>query len=269
MDAITTASVAAIRLHEGAGMEVGFTRLSPFLDYGEVHEVIGLQTSNDGCIVIATPNASTTAVLLDHHALWSKVQDKTGIRDLNVTIETSDNQLQTLFEQVTPLVNAGKLNIMLCKSCQKYATFGCGKIMAGNLTVTNNGAPYFLVCRQTVERANELQSWMDMDECQLLVFMLLQCHIQELMLVRRAALNATVLCGVCGFSGKRAEPSCTAVCSCGQRLCSGFSGRNKREPATSFPMTEICQLVEQLDIEDRDTFGSLNTSQLSQPTTLR
>eukprot|EP00698_Gefionella_okellyi_P011227 TRINITY_DN2954_c0_g1_i1.p1 TRINITY_DN2954_c0_g1~~TRINITY_DN2954_c0_g1_i1.p1 ORF type:complete len:752 (+),score=121.87 TRINITY_DN2954_c0_g1_i1:446-2701(+) len=275
MDAITTACVAAIRLHEGAGMVVGFTRLSPFLDYGEVHEVIGLQTSDDGCVVIATPNASTTAVLLDLDALWSKVQELCSrllfvTLILDLTIETSENQLRALFEQVAPLVNARKLNIMLCKSYQKYATFGCGKIMAGNLTVINNGAPHFLACRQTVERANELQSWMDMDECQLLVFMLLQCHIQELMLVRRAALNATVLREFCGLSGKRAESSCSLPFVHVDKSCAADfqdeTSVNRRHP---FRRLKICQLVEQLDIEDRDTFGSLNTSQLSLPTTLR
>ncbi|MER5650308.1 hypothetical protein [Streptosporangium sp. NPDC002524] len=116
---------------------------------------------------------------------------------LDTTIEVTpkspgdQTQLDVVLSGLKDAVADGRLEVFLCKSFQKYASFGTGKVAAGDLTMLSmkgNLASAFA-------RSEALLQDLDLDlarhdEAQLVIHMLRHGHRDELALVRSAAGNA-------------------------------------------------------------------------------
>ena len=57
---------------------------------------------------------------------------------IDTTLDTNTKKLNDVIDQFKAPLEQGNLNILLCKSFQKYPSLGCGKIMAGNITIIKN-----------------------------------------------------------------------------------------------------------------------------------
>ncbi|MFC7383976.1 hypothetical protein [Sphaerisporangium rhizosphaerae] len=101
------------------------------------------------------------------------------------------SQLDVVLGGLKEDIADGRLEVFLCKSFQKYASFGTGKVAAGDLTMLSmkgNLASAFA-------RAEALLQDLDLDltgndEAQLVIHMLRHGHRDELALVHHAAGNA-------------------------------------------------------------------------------
>jgi hypothetical protein len=97
--------------------------------------------------------------------------------------------LEDLIQNLLPYIESSKLNIICCKSFQKYGTLGFAKVMAGCHLVINNGAEHFNSineCLAECENSLKIHNW---DEIQLLAHILSYAPEQELQFIKRAAGN--------------------------------------------------------------------------------
>lgn len=114
---------------------------------------------------------------------------------LDITIETSEKELADYLSDLEPFIESGKLNVFLCKSNQKYATLGSGKIMSGNVSVFNNGDAKFSACIEHVTQEEKSLDIMNYDETQLMTHMLKYAQKSEITAITQAAENAEYLQG--------------------------------------------------------------------------
>jgi hypothetical protein len=115
---------------------------------------------------------------------------------LDTTIEVAPKtggktQLDIVLCGLKEAVADGRLEIFLCKSFQKYASFGTGKVAAGDLTMLSMKGNL----RSAYARAEALLQDLALDlarhdEGQLVIHMLKYGHRDELALIRSAARNA-------------------------------------------------------------------------------
>ncbi|WP_182877592.1 hypothetical protein [Microbispora sp. H10670] len=206
MDAIATALYIALsaRGHE----EV--SRSTETIDYYETGELLdrlkkGERATPHKDVLVAALNPSTPAFApspakLVEDVLRSVKTHKKGESPfaliLDTTIEIAPGtggrtQIEIVLDGLKDAVAAGALEVFLCKSFQKYASLGTGKVAAGNLTM--------LSAKDNLEsayaRAEALLQDLDLDlaghdESQLVVHMLSHGHRDELALMRSAAGNA-------------------------------------------------------------------------------
>ncbi|WP_229691322.1 hypothetical protein [Sphaerisporangium melleum] len=107
-------------------------------------------------------------------------------------------QLDAVLDGLKDLVADGSLEVFLCKSFQKYASFGTGKVAAGDLTMLskkgNLDSAWSRAEALLQERALDLASH---DEGQFVIHMLRHGHRDELALIDHAAENAQLVDGFC------------------------------------------------------------------------
>ncbi|GII62596.1 hypothetical protein Skr01_26810 [Sphaerisporangium krabiense] len=100
-------------------------------------------------------------------------------------------QLDVVLGGLKEAIAGGGLEVFLCKSFQKYASFGTGKVAAGDLTMlsmTGNLASAF--ARSEALLQDLALDLARLDEAQLVVHMLKHGHRDELALMRSASANA-------------------------------------------------------------------------------
>lgn len=115
---------------------------------------------------------------------------------LDTTIEVAPKtggktQLDVMLGGLKDAVADGRLEIFLCKSFQKYASFGTGKVAAGDLTMLSMRGNLESACARAEALLQDLA--LDLarhDEGQLVIHMLKNGHRDELALIRSAARNA-------------------------------------------------------------------------------
>lgn len=81
---------------------------------------------------------------------------------IDVSIESGTpetNKLQQLLNVLATEITAGKLNIILVKSLQKYSLLGTAKLMAGNISIINNGDEKF---KPITERIQQYAATLDL-----------------------------------------------------------------------------------------------------------
>jgi len=160
-------------------------------------------------------NPSTPNAAVNLNALADKV--KRNISDsghdpttlvLDVTIEKNKDELNDLLSQFKTELENGKLNIILCKSYQKYGSLGTGKLMAGNITVINNGDEKFSNCTKFVQDASEKlgnlsesAGKLQQEESQLMTHILKHASGDELLLIQDAAQKAKFIDQFCFPAG--------------------------------------------------------------------
>ncbi len=112
---------------------------------------------------------------------------------IEVAAEPTDGkaQLDVVLDGLKAAIADGRLEIFLCKSFQKYASFGTGKVAAGDLTMLsmkgNLDSAYARWEALMQDLALDLGRH---DEGQLVIHMLKYGHRDELALIRSAARNA-------------------------------------------------------------------------------
>ncbi|MEV4573797.1 hypothetical protein AB0K16_11080 [Nonomuraea jabiensis] len=116
---------------------------------------------------------------------------------LDTTVEdgldpsTGRTRLDEVLNGLKGAIADGSLEVFLCKSFQKYASFGTGKVAAGDLTVLSKMDGYASQRTQAEARLQELD--LDLarhDEGQLVIHMLKHGNQDEQALMRAAAGNA-------------------------------------------------------------------------------
>ena len=206
MDALGTALFAALasRGHEQ------ITRSTPKIDYFEVGFLLdklkqGGTVSPAPDVLLAALNPSTPFDTPDAAALVADVLK--GLRErkpgnnpfaliLDNTIEvapesTGGAQLDVVLGGLKDAVADGQLEIFLCKSFQKYASLGTGKVAAGGLTLLSmTGNVNSAYARAELLLQNTALDIARQGEGQLVIHMLKHAHQDELALIRSAASNA-------------------------------------------------------------------------------
>ncbi|WP_327049388.1 hypothetical protein OG320_16800 [Microbispora sp. NBC_01189] len=206
MDAIATALYIALssRGHE----EV--SRSTETIDYYETGELLdrlkkGEQATPHKDVLVAALNPSTPAFApspakLVEDVLRSVQAHKKGEVPFALIIDTTievapakggRTQIEIVLDGLKGAVAAGALEVFLCKSFQKYASFGTGKVAAGDLTMLSAKGNL----KSAYARAEALLQDIELDlaghdEAQLVVHMLRHGHRDELALMRSAAGNA-------------------------------------------------------------------------------
>ncbi|MBO4271607.1 hypothetical protein [Microbispora triticiradicis] len=206
MDAIATALYIALssRRHK----EV--SRSTETIDYYETGELLnqlkkGERATPHKDVLIAALNPSTPAfapspVELVEDVRRSLETHKKGDAPFALIIDTTieiapeqggRTQIDVVLDGLKGAVAAGALEVFLCKSFQKYASLGTGKVAAGDLTMLSAKGNL----KSAYARAEALLQELDLDlaghdEAQLVVHMLRHGHRDELALVRSAAQNA-------------------------------------------------------------------------------
>ncbi|TLP60695.1 hypothetical protein [Microbispora triticiradicis] len=264
MDALATALYIALswRDHE----EV--SRSTEAIDYYETAFLLGKLKKGEKAtphkdVLVAALNPSTPAFAPSPAKLVDDVRrsletHKKGDAPFALIIDTTieiapetagKTQIDILLDGLKDAVAAGKLEIFLCKSFQKYASMGTGKVAAGNLTMLsakgNSGSAY--------ARAEALLQDIDLDlvrhdEGQLVVHMLKHGHRDELALVRSAARNAKFVDEFCW-------PIDSGDLTQGTTYVDGIPLILRTTPTG-----DVDKLFNKLQIDRRDSFSFLRTS---------
>ncbi len=180
----------------------------------------------------------------------------TLIIDITVEIDEGENgQLNYIVSSLGEELKAGKLNIILAKSYQKYASLGSARIMSGAVIAINNGKS--IETNQFIEYVSTQNDFIILGENQLMIFILNNASNFEIELINKAAKNAEYANTL--WNVKPAEKTHT--------LFADFSGflnhlpflmRIVRTPRHPGPYSKA--LLDMLGFEFRDSFSFLNTS---------
>ncbi|AQZ62898.1 hypothetical protein BKM31_16810 [[Actinomadura] parvosata subsp. kistnae] len=212
MDALATALSIAL----GARYRDQVSRPTEKIDYFETGLLLGKLKKGQTVaprddVLVAALNPSTPFNTPDPGRLVADVLKAVQTRKkddppfaliLDSTIETAgpdgSTQLDTVLGGLKDAVADGRLEIFLCKSFQKYASFGTGKVAAGDLTLLSK--PGARPSGSTRAQAMLHESDLDLarhDEAQLVVHMLKHGHRDELALIADAARNARFVDAFC------------------------------------------------------------------------
>jgi len=216
MGAFTTALTATKEIFED-----GISQPNIFSDYFEVPEVLEKlkkETVEDGKLIIAPLNPSTifkggnddlingvdvlSTKMLEK--LPSATLEKPITLILDITIEKNKTELDDFFKkpEVKTAIEEGKLNVIMWKSYQKYGSLGTGKIMAGGITVINNGSDKFKAINESIKKSSDSLGAEKFPENQLLKHILKTTSDSEIDLVNHATKNANFVVNNCfGASG--------------------------------------------------------------------
>jgi hypothetical protein len=248
MDALSSAIYVAQFVHKKKQL----TAFEERLNYFEVVDLMkhGKLGSDFGPIMTAPLNPSMPGRPMDQAALGKAVlerfsQEQRVTLVLDATIERDEGDLARFLEPLHERIAKGDLNVIVCKSYQKYATLGSGKIMAGSVVMLNNGtAPWDGANSKMAALTPKLAGH---DEMQLLGHILKHASQHELLLIQDSADKAQVL-GAHVWPTTRNEPPVQGL---------PFVS----VPAMLFGDTTLStDVMRALDIEARDSFGFMRTS---------
>jgi len=118
---------------------------------------------------------------------------------LDITVEREKDEVNKLFEkpEIKTAIEEGKLNVVMWKSYQKYASLGTGKIMSGNITVINNGSDKFTKANDFIKGASESLQAEKFPENQLMMHILKTAGDSEIDLVKHATKNSNFVVKNC------------------------------------------------------------------------
>jgi hypothetical protein len=207
MDALGTALWIALSSREHGSV----SRPTGKIDYYETESLLArlrqgqTATPREDVLVAAlnpstpfdTPSAETLVTDVQERLRKLRKGDMPVALILDTTIEVAAEpadgkaQLDLVLDGLKAAVADGRLEIFLCKSFQKYASFGTGKVAAGDLTMLsmkgNLDSAYARWEALMQDFALDLGRH---DEGQLVIHMLKYGHRDELALIRSAARNA-------------------------------------------------------------------------------
>ncbi|RCG27358.1 hypothetical protein DQ384_27050 [Sphaerisporangium album] len=207
MDSLSTALYIALSTRD----QDKVSRKTEGIDYFETGMLLdslkkgkAVQPRDD--VLIAALNPSSPFVAPSTENLVKDVRDAMKSRKkgdppfaliLDTTIQmaaksTEDpTQLDAVLDGLKDLIADGSLEVFLCKSFQKYASFGTGKVAAGDLTMLSKRGNLASASARAKARIQEHD--LDIaahDEGQFIIHMLKHGHRDELALIDHAAENA-------------------------------------------------------------------------------
>ena len=206
MDALATALCIALATRGHQQVE----RPTEAVDYYETSLLLsklkkGERLAPRKDVLIAALNPSTPWVAPDPAQLVRDVLEGLDARTakdppfaliLDTTIQIpprgkKPSQLDVVLDGLSDAIGTGALEVFLCKSFQKYATLGFGKVAAGDLTLLSmKGNPASARARYEVFHQEFALDLNRHDEAQLLLHMLKHAHRHELTLIAAAAANS-------------------------------------------------------------------------------
>ncbi len=208
MGALSTAVIAVLSDYNNACL---IKRISIHKDYYEFKDIlhdrnIANQNSNLENIGIftatinpSTPYRGNTTIQSIIDAIITRAENTafqfiTLIIDITIEIDggENDSQLNKLVLGLADLIKAGKVNLIFAKSFQKYASFGCSKIMSGMVMAINNGDDKFAKSNSFIQDIHD-EEFIQFDENQLLCYFLQNAADFELKLIQKASDNANFL----------------------------------------------------------------------------
>ncbi|WP_433501803.1 hypothetical protein ACQP1K_28960 (plasmid) [Sphaerimonospora sp. CA-214678] len=265
MDALGTALYIALS-SRGHGQ---VSRSTEEIDYYETALLLGKLKKGETVtphkdVLIAALNPSTPYIAPAEDKLVAGVLEglKTRKTDdapfaliLDTTIEIAPRpggktQLEVVLDGLKGAIADGSLEVFLCKSFQKYASFGTGKVAAGDLTMLSmKDNPKSAFARAEALLQDLALDLARYDEAQLVVHMLKHGHRDELELVRSAARNAKFVDEFCW-------PIARSDLKQGAPYVDGIPLLLR-----STPTGDVDELFNQLvTIDQRDSFSFLRTS---------
>jgi hypothetical protein len=260
MDALSTAFAAAKSMHGAQVDQV--IQGGDNLNYFEVPELLkGGQLGNaNEPIITAALNPSTPQASVNIQELAAKVNRRIEDHNpttliLDVTIESDKTKLNDLMTALKPKIDDGSLNVILCKSYQKYGSLGSAKIMAGSITMINNGDAKFNDAKQFMTDSCDRLGNLAVDgtgkmikgESQFLTHLIRCTHPDEIELIKDAAHKAQFIDRFV-WPPSSDRPLDSSVASLPFVVRSDAVG------------TSAAGRLKVVGIEERDSFSFLNTS---------
>ncbi len=207
MGAISTAFAAAI---EGYNNLYEIELINNEVDYFEIPALIDLFNNEENVlprmtIFYTTLNPSTPKKHTDIDKIIDTVVNKVKILPdipgsilfvtliIDITIEFNKGKDSQLNEIITGLLDellAGKVNIILAKSYQKYAALGSAKMMSGLVMAINNGDLRFQKSNAFFEIVARDSNFIQLDENQVMTYFLDTASELEIDLTKKASVNA-------------------------------------------------------------------------------
>lgn len=217
MDALGTALFIALSTRGHLGEPTGLTRTTETIDYYEVGDVLdnlkqGKVVTPRKDILIAALNPSAPFDAPAPAKLVKDVAELLQAREvdaapvaliLDTTIQVAPakggkSQLDIVLDGLKDAIAEGRLEVLLCKSFQKYASFGTGKVAAGDVTLLTKAGNLASASARFEALQQDFSLDLDQhDEAQLVVHMLTHGHSDELALIGSAARNAEFVDGFC------------------------------------------------------------------------
>ncbi|WP_020408628.1 hypothetical protein [Hahella ganghwensis] len=202
MDSIETALEAAASA-EAYKDPVEKTLLGHRNIYFEARELTNHGGKSDTSPVInACLNSSTPGNTIQQSDIKSLVEKRIGeLKDngtpvslvLDISLETTEHEVNDMLNQLHEHVKSGDLQILLCKSYQKYPSLGSGKLLAGGITLINNGDQKFSQTKNRLEAHQEQCNMIANRHGQLTAHFTKAGRNAELAFIQRAAENARFL----------------------------------------------------------------------------
>jgi len=199
MDSIETALEAAASA-EVYSNTVNKTLLGHDNIYFEARELTNQGgRSSESPIINACINSSTPGNKITSDGITSQVEEivknsKTAVSlVLDISLETTDHEVNDLLNQLHGRVESGDLQILLCKSYQKYPSLGSGKLLAGGITLINNGDAKFAETKTRLTQHQEQCNMTPNRHGQLTAHFTKVGRTAELAFIHRAAENASFL----------------------------------------------------------------------------
>ncbi|KAH3743448.1 hypothetical protein Pelo_15160 [Pelomyxa schiedti] len=283
MEAITTALRLFININNGKHSPV--CQLCPERDYLEVQyllaDAVALEETDEGIPVFYyTPNPSNPTAGLPPpvEQLFSRISERAqsaGFSTLviDVTLEKpNDTHFLELISCACPLIESGKLCLVLVKSYVKYATLGTSKASTGSLSVFHNGDSKFRRLQELLASHERECEWQYSSEVQYVTHVLHYASEFELKLLERAAKGAAFAAGHLWTSSLGRGPDICIMPGMPflafPKSTSRWAIQNDTCPGRLQTLTAAA-LVNLLGLHDRDSFSSPESSALAMPEVVR
>ena len=114
----------------------------------------------------------------------------TLIIDQSISFSEEKDPVIQFIRRLSDEIKNGKINILMCKSLQKYSSLGTSGIKLGNITMLNNGDNKFNFIKQYLENAGENNVRESFDEVQIATFFLKKLFQDEYYFIEQASENA-------------------------------------------------------------------------------
>jgi hypothetical protein len=112
------------------------------------------------------------------------------IIDQTISLSSEKDPVNAFIQAITPEIMAGKINVCVCKSFQKYSSLGTSAIKLGNITMINNRDSKFEPIKNHLDKADFYNFQESCDEIQIATFFLTHLSHNEFIFIEQASKNA-------------------------------------------------------------------------------
>ncbi|MFT6388192.1 MAG: hypothetical protein ACJAUP_001568 [Cellvibrionaceae bacterium] len=212
MGALSTVIAESLKQFTGARVDDYSDEIPSYFEVSGLLDIGGLRATGHPVICTAlnnslTMNAATAETIIQRiSASLSSYKDKNYPIHviIDTTLDTHSDKLNRIVSSFPKALENGKLNIILCKSYQKYTSLGSGKIMAGNVSMINNNAAQFCNIERSVVISSAQDDIFLNNNGQLLAHCL-RSHDSSIAITQRAIEGAQFINDYCWPDSKMSE----------------------------------------------------------------